>query len=302
MSNTPEVYAAGDLAEGGEIFRQLNPPARLAIFGEPVAHSASPRMQNAAFRHKNHPFQYVRILVTKPELQIALGNLAKSDFLGINITIPHKQEALSLVDEISDEALLMGAINTVAVRDGKLHGFNTDGPGFAAAVREEFGIPLGELRVLILGGAGGAGRAITIQCLLEGSSRVIIVNRNQENGNALAMEILEKLGKEVISISLDANDVRLAEALSSIDLIVNATPLGMKGGDRSPFPEGLLTPNHLVFDTVYSGGTTALLKQAKQAGARSANGFSMLLHQGALAYEIWFKEKAPLEVMRAALQ
>jgi shikimate dehydrogenase len=259
-------------------------------------------MQNAAFRHKNHPFQYVRILVTKPELQIALGNLAKSDFLGINITIPHKQEALSLVDEISNEALLMGAINTVAVRDGKLHGFNTDGPGFAAAVREEFDIPLGELRVLILGGAGGAGRAITIQCLLEGSSRVIIANRNQENGNALAMEILEKLGKEVISISLDANDARLAEALSSIDLIVNATPLGMKGGDRSPLPEGLLTPNHLVFDTVYSGGTTDLLKQAKQAGARSANGFSMLLHQGALAYEIWFKEKAPLEVMRAALQ
>jgi shikimate dehydrogenase len=302
MSYIPEVYAAGDLAEGGEIFCKLNPPARFAIFGDPVAHSASPRMQNAALRENHHPFQYVRIHVTPPELEGALGDLAAANFLGINITIPHKQKALSFVDEVSREARLMGAINTLAVREGKLHGFNTDGPGFAAAIREEFGISLRKLRVLILGGAGGAGRAITIQCLLEGSPHIVIANRNFEKGNALATEIQERLGKEIASVSLEANNGELAKALSSVDLIVNATPLGMKSGDPSPLPNDLLTANHLVYDSVYSGGTTPLLHQAKEAGAQSAGGFSMLLHQGALAYEIWFNEPAPLEVMRTALK
>ena len=304
MSDSPEVskvYEAADLAQGGETFSRLNPPARLAIFGDPVAHSASPRMQNAALREKNHSFQYVRIHVTKPELQGALSDLASTGFLGINITIPHKQDAVALIDEVSKEARLMGAINTVVMRGGKLHGFNTDGPGFAAAIREEFDISLGELRVLILGGAGGAGRAITIQCLLEGSPRVVIANRNLEKGNALATEILEKLGKKITSISLEANDGDLSEVLSTVDLIVNATPLGMKGSDPSPLLEGLLTPNHLVYDTVYSGGTTALCRQAELVGAKSANGFSMLLHQGALAYSIWLNEPAPIEVMRGAL-
>jgi shikimate dehydrogenase len=302
MSNTPEVYAAGDLAEGGEIFRKLNPPARFAIFGDPVAHSASPRMQNAALRQNHHPFQYVRIHVTPPELKGALDDLDAANFLGINITIPHKQKALSFVDEVSREARLMGAINTLLVREGKLHGYNTDGPGFAAAIREEFGISLRELRVLILGGAGGAGRAITIQCILEGSARVLIANRNLGKGNDLATEIQQQLGKEIASISLEANDGELAKALSSVDLIVNATPLGMKSGDPSPLPEGLLLSKHLVYDTVYSGGSTNLLGQAEEAGAQSANGFSMLLHQGALAYETWLGESAPLEAMRTALR
>ena len=262
MSGSSEVYEAADLAHGGEIFRRLNPPARLAIFGNPVAHSASPRMQNAALRENHHPIQYVRIRVSPPELKSALTDLASTGFLGINITIPHKQAAMALVNEVSKEARLMGAINTVAVREGKLHGFNTDGPGFAAAIREEFGIPLGELRVLILGGAGGAGRAITIQCLLEGSPRVVIANRNLEKGNALAAEIREQLDKEVTSISLEANNGAFSKVLTSVDLIVNATPLGMKSSDPSPLPEGLITSHHFVYDTVYSGGTTALLRQA----------------------------------------
>jgi len=307
MSDSPEgskvskVYEAVDLAQGGETFSRLNPPARLAIFGDPVAHSASPRMQNAALRENHHPIQYVRIHVTPRELKGALSDLASTGFLGINITIPHKQDAGALVDEVNKEARLMGAINTVVMRGGKLHGFNTDGPGFAAAIREEFGIPLGELRVLILGGAGGAGRAITIQCLLEGSPRVVIANRNLEKGHALAAEIRGQLDREITAIPLEANHGELAKVLPSVDLIVNATPLGMKSSEPSPLPVGLLSSNHLVYDTVYSGGITALCKEAEQVGAKSTNGFSMLLHQGALAYSIWLNEPAPLEVMRAAL-
>ena len=297
------TYSASDLADGGRVFLTLSPPARLCIFGDPVAHSASPAMQNAALRHEGLPCQYVRIRVTPGELTEALGNLPKANFVGANLTIPHKQVAVACVDEISREARLMGAINTVAVREGKLHGFNTDGPGFASAVMEEFGKPLGELRVLILGGAGGAGRAITVQCAMEGSPSVIIANRSPEKGESLASEIRLKLGKAITSIPMDP--VALLKAVTSSDLIINATPLGMKADDDSPLPPEAavaLNVHHMVCDTVYSGGATALLGQASKAGAQSSNGLSMLLHQGAKAFEIWFGKPAPLETMRSALK
>jgi shikimate dehydrogenase len=301
----PTVYCAEDLAKGGAIFRGLmldeKPcPARLSVFGDPVAHSASPPMHNAALTEREKGLQYVRIRVTPEELQQALGYLAEAGFLGTNLTIPHKQAALSLVDAVSLEARLMGAINTVAVRDGKLHGFNTDGPGFAAAVKEEFGVELGTLRVLILGGGGGAGRAITVQCALSGCPAIFVANRTVEKAQLLSEEIEQTLEKFITPISLDPE--ALKNALSCVDLVVNATPLGMKADDHSPLPEGFLRAGHLVYDSVYSGGETALQRQSLQAGAPYANGLSMLLHQGALAYEIWFDEPAPLETMRAALK
>lgn len=291
----------GDLGESGELGK-LNPPARLAVFGDPVAHSASPPMHNSALRERGRELQYVRIHVRPEELPDALGNLAPAGFLGVSLTLPHKQASLPLMDEVSREARLMGAINTVALRNGKLHGFNTDGPGLSAAIAEEFGTPLRDLRVLILGGAGGAGRAITVQCALEGCPSVVIANRNPDKGELLATEIRETLGKEIHSLPLE--EAALRQAIASADLIINATPLGMKAQDPSPLPdlsEGLLTSKHLVYDTVYSGGETILLSQARKAGARCANGFSMLLHQGALQNALWFGEPAPVEAMRAAL-
>jgi shikimate dehydrogenase len=303
MSRDSEVYHAKDLAGGGEIFRRLNPPARLAVFGDPVAHSASPPMHNAALRERNHDLQYVRIRVTPEELPDALRNLASADFLGASLTIPHKQAALPIMDHVSREAQLMGAINTVAVSDGKLFGFNTDGPGLAAAVSEEFGLSLTQLRVLIVGGAGGAGRAITVQCAIEGCPSITVANRNPAKGESLASEIHQSLGKDVSSISLEAEHLRAT--LSAVDLIINATPLGMKSDDSSPLPhlaEGLLNARHFVYDTVYSGGETTLLRQARSAGARYADGFSMLLHQGVLQNALWFGEPAPLETMRETLR
>jgi len=302
MIKDAAVFSAADLAllaRGEGPLKTLHPPARLAIFGDPVAHSASPPMQNAALTARGIDAQYVRIRVTAEELPVALKNLAPAGFLGASLTIPHKQTSLPLMDEISREARLMGAINTVKVVEGKLQGDNTDGPGLSAAIHEEFGIPLRDLRVLILGGAGGAGRAITVQCALEGCHAITIANRNSAKGEFLATEIRESLGTEVASIALDPEDLRTT--LSAIDLIINATPLGMKADDPSPLPEGLLSSHHLVYDTVYGGGETALLKQARLACAHSANGFSMLLHQGVLQNTLWFGEPAPLETMRTAL-
>jgi shikimate dehydrogenase len=302
MTNDAAVFSAADLAlltrcEGP--LKTLQPSARLAIFGDPVAHSASPPMQNAALKARGIDAQYVRIRVTPAELPDALRNLIPAGFLGASLTIPHKQASLPLMNEISREASLMGAINTVKVTDGKLRGENTDGPGLSSAIREEFGVALRDLRVLILGGAGGAGRAITVQCALEKCASITIANRNAAKGESLAAEIRGSLGNDVSSVSLAAEDLR--PSLSSVDLIINATPLGMKAEDRSPLPEGILSTRHLVYDTVYSGGETALLKQARLAGARSSNGFSMLLHQGVLQNALWFGEPAPAEAMRAAL-
>lgn len=301
----PTVYCAEDLAQGGSIFRELMQdgercPARLSVFGDPVAHSKSPQLHNAALSKREHALQYVRILVAPEELRQALENLAEADFLGTNLTIPHKQAALSLVDAISPEARLMQAINTVAVRDGKLHGFNTDGPGFAAAIQDEFKVELGSLRVLILGGGGGAGRAITVQCAIAGCPLVFVANRTVEKAELLSADIEQSLGKIITPISLVPE--ALKNSLECVDLIVNATSLGMKVSDPSPLPEGMLNKNHLIYDTVYSGGKGALQRQAIQSGARYANGLSMLLHQGALAYEIWLNEPAPLEIMRKALK
>ena len=305
MSGSPEasvVFRAADLAllaQGEGPLKDLHPPARLAVFGDPVAHSASPPMHNAALKAHGRDLQYVRIRVTPEELSEALKNLPAAGFLGASLTIPHKQAALVLMDEVSRESRHMGAVNTVKVIGEKLHGYNTDGPGLSAAIREEFDRPLKELRVLILGGAGGAGRAITIQCALEGCPSITIANRNPEKGHSLASECMTATGVKVVAVPLSQEALR--SAVTQSDLIINATPLGMKTDDPSALPDGLLTANHLVYDTIYSGGETALLQQAHVAGAQGAGGFSMLLHQGAFQNGLWFGESVPVSTMRDAL-
>jgi shikimate dehydrogenase len=298
------IYSAADFANSGQVFRELSRedkpcPARLAVFGDPIAHSLSPQMHNAALEVQAHEFQYVRILVTTEELGHALTDLSEAGFIGVNLTIPHKQAALEFVDEITDQARLMGSINTIAVTDGKLQGHNTDGPGFVIAVQETLQLKLSDQRVLILGGGGGAGRAISVQCALEGCPQIYVANRTLEKAEILSEQVEESLGKIITPISLVPE--ALENALESVNLIVHATSLGMKESDPSPIPDGLLTRNHFVYDTVYSGGKSALIRQAEAAGAKNANGLSMLLQQGALAYEIWLKEPAPVEVMRKAL-
>ena len=296
-----EVYHPGDLSGGGRVFRDLSPPARLCIFGDPVAQSASPVMQNAALRARGLELQYVRILVTEQELPSALHDLSPAGFLGASLTMPHKQAALSLMDKVSREAQIMGAINTVVIREGKLHGHNTDGPGFSAAVGEEFGVPLRSLRVLVLGGGGGAGRAITVQCILEGCPRVVVANRTPEKAALLAGTIARELPASRTLESVPLDEEFLPRISSGIDLIVNATPLGMKQDDPSPLPDAFLSKDHLVYDTVYTGGETALLRQARRISARYAEGFSMLLHQGILQNALWFGDPVPIEAMRDAL-
>ena len=308
---TTERHTVADLEKWSEIARDLNPPIRLGVFGDPVAHSLSPQIQDAALRTCEINMQYARFHVRANELRSALSFLRKLDFAGINVTVPHKIAAAGQVDELDETARRCGAVNTIkldtAQTDHRLIGFNTDGEGFLRAIRAEFSIDLRDLRVMIIGAGGGTGRALAWQCALENCERLVLVNRTLQKANALAEQLRpyfsgpRVLGPKTRLKAIPWDESALRMQLADIDLIVNATPLGMNSSDPAPVPARLLAPHHIVFDCVYGSSRTALIRAAEEAGARGANGLSMLLHQGALSFSIWFNREAPIEEMRKAL-
>lgn len=293
-----EVYDLTDLRDWRKATDGVRPPFRLAVLGDPVAHSASPPMQNAALKVSGLDMRYTRLHIRPEELAEALRLLPTQGFIGANITIPHKAAALAAMDRVDEHAQRIGVVNTVMVEGGKLAGYNTDGPGLVRAVHEVLGAELKGLRVMILGAGGGAGRAIALQCGIEKCPRVVLVNRTPERAHNLLAEL--QAGSTKASL-IPWEDAELRRELAETDLVINCSSVGMKSTDPSPLAPALLRPGLLVFDTIYTAARTHLMQAADAAGARSANGLAMLLHQGALAYAIWFGREAPLEVMRAAL-
>ncbi|MCK9587925.1 MAG: shikimate dehydrogenase [Terrimicrobiaceae bacterium] len=302
-----EVYSADDLIGGSGVFSSLKPPARLGVFGDPVAHSKSPAFHNAALRAAGIDASYVRVHVPAEKARAAFRALPKAGFLGANVTIPHKSAALAAVDEADDYARKSASVNTVVVQGDRLLGFNTDGPGLVRAIREEFSVDLRDLRIVLLGAGGGAGRAIAAQCAMESCERLVLVNRTLEKAQALASELASAFRTDRLVGPVDRiqaipfEEPALRLQLAHADLVINATSVGMRRTDPPLIPPSLLTPNLMVYDTVYASGQSRLLEDAAAAGARCANGLGMLLHQGALAFEIWFNRPAPLEAMRQAL-
>jgi shikimate dehydrogenase len=307
QKQTTDRYTLADLENWSAVTRDVDPPVRLGVFGDPVAHSLSPQMQNAALSVCDIHMQYGRFHVRANELRSALLFLRRLNFVGINLTVPHKIAAFMQIDEADESATRAGAINTIRVRDEKLIGSNTDGEGFLRAIRTEFSIDLRDLRVMIIGAGGGTGRAIAWQCALEDCERLVLVNRNLKKANALVDQLRPFFsGPRVLGPTARIETVAWDESamrtqLADIDLIVNATPLGMNPSDPTPVPTRLLAPHHIIFDCVYGPSKTALIRAAEEAGARGANGLSMLLYQGALSFSIWFNREAPIEAMRAAL-
>jgi shikimate dehydrogenase len=304
---TTDRYTFADLEKWSEVTRDVDPPIRLGVFGDPVAHSLSPQMQNAALRAFEINMQYARFHIRANELRSALRFIRELDFVGINLTVPHKIVGLPQIDVADESASRCGAVNTLRLHEDKLIGANTDAEGFSRAVRSEFSIDLRDLRVMILGAGGGTGHAIAWQCALENCERLVLVNRTPAKASAI-VERLRRFFAEprVLGPVARLEAVRWDEAtvraqLADIDLIVNATPLGMNPSDPAPIPARLLAPHHMVFDVVYGPSKTSLLRAAEEAGARGANGLSMLLHQGALSFSIWFDREAPMDAMRKAL-
>jgi shikimate dehydrogenase len=297
------IYTLADLKD----WHDVDPPIRLGVFGDPVEHSLSPQIQNAALKHCKIDMQYARFHILPDELREAVDLIHKLEFIGVNLTIPHKIAALGLVDAADDTIKRVGAVNVIKVEGGKWQGFNTDGRGFARAIREEFSVDLRDLRVMILG-AGGAARAIALQCAKENSERLVIANRSLDKAQKLAEELRDffagpkVLGPVARLQAIPLEEPALRFQIGNVDLIVNATPLGLNRGDASPIPARLLQPHLMVYDTIYSAERTPFVSAAIEAGARATNGLSMLLHQGALAFEIWFQREAPIEVMKRALR
>ena len=303
----PELFQVADLLAGPGAFNRFTPPVRLGVFGDPVEHSLSPLFHNAALKACGIPLFYTRLHVEAARFAEAIRALPDAGFLGANVTMPHKAAALAGMDEVDSFAQAAGGVNTILVEGKKLIGFNTDGQGLSRAIREEFMVDLKDLRVVLLGAGGGAGRAIALQCAMESCERLVLVNRSLEKAQELAAELAPRFCSEKPAgpaerlVAIPHDEAALARELEHADLLINATALGMKRTDPPAIPSHLLSPNLLVYDTIYAGGSTRLLEDAAAAGARSANGLSMLLHQGAQSFEIWFNRPAPLEVMRQAI-
>lgn len=304
-----DLYQLSDLENRSTLDDGADKPARLAVIGHPVAHSASPQMHQAALDAADINIRYIKVDVAPGDIAVALDRMQELDFVGCNVTVPHKREALEYCDNLSADAESLRTVNTVIFGD-EVIGHNTDAPGFVHAIREEFGIDLRDLRIMILGAGGGAGQAVAIQCARSGCEQIVLVNRTLEKIDALKKQLVtitsgdERVagpGDRISSLAMDSPLLR--ETTSHVDLIINATSLGLKNVDRLPISDAAIEPHHLVYDMIYNPPLTPLLKQAQATGARIGNGYSMLLHQGALAFETWFPEAIdPLPHMRRGIR
>jgi shikimate dehydrogenase len=278
---------------------------RVGLIGNPVSHSFSPRFQQAALDALELPVRYELWPTPSTQLLARVRSLCEQDCLGANVTIPHKQAVLPLLDVVDPLASRIGAVNTIVHRDDYLQGYNTDAQGLLQALHEH---GLGEAKddgtislkgyTAVLLGAGGAARGAAFALAEAGVERLLILNRHRERAQLLASDVQQYYDGPVFSLS-DANF--LIPHTSSI--IINATSVGMHE-DVSPLPVDVLTrfdSDTFVYDMIYNPLQTRLLCQALAIGLRAANGLSMLLHQGALAFTLWTGLPAPLDVMRKAL-
>lgn len=297
-----DVYPLEEVASWPTTGPDLQPRPRLAVIGDPIAHSKSPQMHNPALAAFGLEASYIRVHVPVGSVARSFAVLREAGFWGVNITIPHKFEALAAVDHLDPLAKQLGAVNTVAIRNDGLHGYNSDGPGFLRAVQEGFGVEAAGQRILILGAAGGAGRAVAVQCALIGCPRIVLVNRTEAKSQALKEEITALNPSSIVEV-LPWEEASLATVLPGVDLIVNASPLGMKEEDPPLLPAAAVETRHRLFDMVYRAGgqKTSLGRTAERSGAAYIDGSLLLLHQGAISFEHWFQRPAPLEEMRAGL-
>ena len=269
---------------------------RLAgIVGHPVAHSLSPAFQGAAFAACGLDVRYELWDTEAKALGGRLASLRDPEYLGANVTIPHKEAVIALLDELGGQSARVGAANTIVNRSGRLVGFNTDGPGFVAALRNEAGFEPAGTSILLVG-AGGAARGIAFALADAGAARIAISNRTPERASRLAEDVSD-VGATLVR-AVPANG-----RLEEYDCIVNCTSVGMHGGQaEAAVPCDLSTAraSALAVDIVYVPEETAFLTAAKGRGMPTLGGLPMLIHQGALAFELWTGVSAPTDVMFAA--
>ena len=270
---------------------------RVVLIGHPVAHSLSGAMQQAAFDSLGIDASYELWDRAPIALADAIAELRTDDFLGANVTIPHKERVVPQVDRLTEEAHATGAVNTLTKEGRKLVGHNTDVPGFTVALDTLVGRQKLPRNAVVLGAGGGA-RAVVYGLIRQGFQRVIVFNRHLHRAESM----VKHFGKSASHMDLRAmpwHESIIEAELSKTKLLVNATSIGLNA-DESPVPAEILTPELLVLDLIYA--QTRLLRDAAAAGCTTSDGETMLLHQGAAAFTLWTGQPAPLEVMGAALK
>lgn len=297
MPNPDVVHTVDDLRSW--------PPAgvHLAVLGMPVAHSISPAMHNAALAEMTRrdsqfaDWRYYKFEVDSRHLREALDAFYRTGFRGLNLTVPHKVEALDCIDDVAEDARAMGAVNTLLRTDRGWKGYNTDGFGLGRALGEAFGVKLAGQTVLLIG-AGGAARAAAVYCLEQNCAQLTIVNRSADR--------LEELGNRLRQLGY-GDRLRTYTADQPFDVaprsvVVQATSLGLKERDSLPFEPARIPADAVVMDMIYNPAQTAFLKALGERGVATANGLAMLVWQGVRALEIWCGAEIPVECMRKAAQ
>jgi shikimate dehydrogenase len=266
------------------------------VFGDPVRHSRSPLMMNRAFQEMSINAAYAAFHVKPDRLGNAIAGIRALGFRGVNVTIPHKVEVMQHLDAIDEGARIIGAVNTIVNENGKLTGYNTDGIGYVRSLREETGIELEGMRVLLLG-AGGAARGVAYALAKSGVKRIEIANRTTDRAIELASAIGEYTDTESIGLE------HLADRMGSVDLIVNTTSAGMHPNIAElPMNAELIEPEHIVSDLIYNPRITRFLKEAEARGAKIHGGLGMFIYQGAYALEYWTGDAAPTAAMRQIVE
>jgi len=271
----------------------------VGLIGWPVEHSLSPAMHNAAFADLGLDWAYVPLPVGHDNVQDALKGLAALNFVGVNVTVPHKQAVIRYLDELSDAARTTGAVNTIHIKDGKFFGYNTDAIGFLNSLLEADCDPKG-CRVAVLG-AGGAARAVVFALARAEAASVTVLNRTTERAAFLVDDLADTFPDSQLDFSPLTND-SLATLNDDIDLVINTTSVGMwPDTEHTPWPDEVPIPKQATFcDLVYNPLETMFLTRARAAGVRTVDGLGMLIHQGAYAFEMWTGQQPPIEVMRQA--
>jgi len=270
----------------------------IGLIGKPLAHSVSPAFQQAALDHLRIDARY-ELWETEPEaLAERVAGMRSADCLGANVTVPYKEAVIPLLDEIDPLAGRIGAVNTVVNRNVRLCGYNTDMTGFARALREEGGFDPSGAHVVLLG-AGGAGRAVTMALVQGKAASVTITDILPERAERL-VEDLGGQGETALRNVPATEDELAAAVMKKCQLLVNCTPIGMRHSKEEhdlPISSELIPAGALVFDIIYNPLETRLLAEAKRRGARTLGGLSMLVYQGAASFELWTSVQAPVDVM-----
>lgn len=274
------------------------------FFAKPASHSLSPLMHNLAFSHWGIDAVYLAFEVDQTNLRQAVESIRTLDMWGVNVSMPNKTAVLAYLDQLSPEAELIGAVNTIVHQEQRLIGYNTDGMGFVRSVNET-GHPIKNQKIVVLG-AGGAAKAIVVQMALEGAQEITIYKRLNATFlplNEYFAKVSEKTGCP-IRLHDYADESQLALDLSQANLLINATDIGMGSKkDQLPIADVKLLHSQLaVFDLIYSPSETRLIQEAKKMGIKAYNGLGMLIHQGAIAFELWTHREMPVQNIRERLE